>query len=109
MNTKRMLAAEQKVRDVEREMRDINRRILNAQVAISIFPLLLGAVFALYLVGESVLLAAAIGFGSILIAGIGIWLVEHSDLAEERQRVGNACEAAWGQLPHRKRNRLRIG
>ena len=103
------MAAEQNVRDAEKEMRDINRRILNAQVAVSILPLLLGAVFALYLVGESALFAAAVGVGSILIAGIGIWLIEQSDLAKERQRVWNAREVAWNQLPQGKRNRLHIG
>jgi len=109
MNTRRVFAAEQKVRDVEKEMRDVNRRILNAQVAIAIFPLLIGAVTALYLVGENTLFAAVIGFGSILIGGIGIWLLEHTDLGKERQRVWDAREVAWNQLPHRKRNRLHIG
>jgi hypothetical protein len=109
MHTQRILAAEQKVRDAEKEMRDINRRMLHAQVAMTIFPLLLGAVFSLYVIGESALFAAVIGFGSILLAGIGIWLIEHSDLAKERQRVWNAREVAWNQLPDRKRNQLLIG
>ena len=109
MNTQRILAAERRVRDAEKEMRDINRRILNAQLAIAIFPLLLGAVFSLYVIGESALFAAVIGFGSILIAGIGIWLLEHSDLAKERQRIWDAREVAWNQLPYRKRNQLHIG
>ena len=103
MNTQRILAAQQRVRAAEKEMRDINRRILHARVTVTIFPLLLGAVFALYLVGESALFAAVIGFGSMLIASIGILLIEHSYLVRERQRLWNAREVAWDRVPYGKR------
>ena len=92
-------AAEQKVRDAEEAMRNVDRRLLNAQAAIVIFPLFLGAMIVLYSLGDSILFAVAVGFGSILMAGIGIWIVENSDLARERQRAWDACEVARRKLP----------
>ena len=99
MKTRCVSAAEQKVRDAEESMRIIDRRVLNAQVAIAIFPLFLGAMIVLYSLGDSPLFAVAVGFGSVLMAAIGIWIVENSDLARERQRAWDACEAARRKLP----------
>ena len=101
MKTQCVSAAEQEVRDAEEAVRNIDRRLLNAQAAIAIFPLFLGAMIALYSLGDNVLFAAAIGFGSILIAGIGIWIVENSDLEKERQRAWDTWEAARRKLPGR--------
>jgi hypothetical protein len=93
MKTQSVSAAEQKVRDAEETLRNIDRRVLNAQVALAIFPLFLGAMIALYSLGDSTLFAVSVGFGSILMAAIGIWIVENSDLARERQRAWDAREA----------------
>ena len=99
MTTRRVSVAEQRVRDAEEAMRNVDRRILNAQAAIAIFPLFIGAMIALYSLGDSVLFAIAVGFGSILMAGIGLWIVQNSDLARERQRAWDAFEAARRKLP----------
>ena len=93
MKTQSVSTAEQKVRDAEETLRNIDRRVLNAQVALAIFPLFLGAMIALYSLGDSALFAVSVGFGSILMAAIGIWIVENSDLARERQRAWDAREA----------------
>ena len=98
MKTQSVSTAEQKVRDAEETLRNIDRRVLNAQVALAIFPLFLGAMIALYSLGDSALFAVSVGFGSILMAAIGIWIVENSDLARERQRAWDACEALRGQF-----------
>ena len=99
MKTRRVSVAEQRVRDAEEAMRNIDRRMLSAQMAIAIFPLLLGIMAALYSLGDSIWVAVVVGFGSILIAAIGIWLIERSDLARERQRAWSAREAARRKLP----------
>ena len=93
MKTQCVSPAEQKVRDAEETLRNIDRRILNAQVALAIFPLFLGAMIALYSLGDSALFSVSVGFGSILMAAIGIWIIENSDLARERQHARDACEA----------------
>ena len=99
MKTQPVSSAEQKASDADETLRNIDRRFLNAQLAIAIFPLFLGAMIALYSLGDSAIFAVAVGFGSILMAAIGIWIVENSDLARERRRARDACEAARGKLP----------
>lgn len=98
MKTQPVSSAEQKASDADETLRNIDRRFLNAQLAIAIFPLFLGAMIALYSLGDSAIFAVAVGFGSILMAAIGIWVVENSDLARERRRARDACEAARGEL-----------
>lgn len=99
MKTQPVSSAEQKASDADETLRNIDRRFLNAQLAIAIFPLFLGAMIALYSLGDNAIFAVAVGFGSILMAAIGIWVVENSDLARERRRARDACEAARGELP----------
>ena len=72
MKTQPVSSAEQKASDADETLRNIDRRFLNAQLAIAIFPLFLGAMIALYSLGDSAIFAVAVGFGSILMAAIGM-------------------------------------